>query len=144
MRCHRAQQGGGRPRSPRCGPIAPRWRCLRGLYQGRRVSLGHAQAQSQLGHRPGRSLPQRAQRRSQHHQEPVDPLMRFALAHPEQPPLYDLEGRGLQVDQEKQQTVLGRGQRTVLVGRVPSGDAWLAIETPKGHMGPKGRLKGRR
>jgi hypothetical protein len=70
--------------------------------------------------------------------------MRFALAHPEQPPLYDLEGIGLQVDEDQQQAVLGRGQRTVLVGRVSSGDAGLAIETPKGHMGLKGCLKGRR
>ena len=70
--------------------------------------------------------------------------MRCALAHPEQPPVYDLEGRGLQVDQEKQPTVLGRGHRTVLVGRVPSGEAWRAIETPTGPRGPKGRLTGRR
>ena len=29
----------------------------------------------------------------------MNPLMGFALAHPEQPPLHHLEGRGLQVDQ---------------------------------------------
>ena len=65
----------------------------------------------------------------------MNPLMRFALAHPEQPPLYDLEGIGLQVDQDKQQPILGRGQGTVLVGRVSPGGAPSSIEAPFGHMG---------
>ena len=49
----------------------------------------------QLRQGPGRGIPQRAQRRPQDHQEGMNPLMGFALAHPEQPPLHHLEGIGL-------------------------------------------------
>jgi hypothetical protein len=73
----------------------------------------------------------------------MNPLMGFALAHPEQPPLYYLEGVGLQVDQDKQQPLLRGRQRTVLVGRVPPGGARLPIETPVGHMSLERGLKGR-
>jgi hypothetical protein len=31
----------------------------------------------------------------------MNPLMRFALAHPEQPPLHHLEGIRLQVDEKR-------------------------------------------
>ncbi len=37
----------------------------------------------------------------------MNPLMGFALAHPEQPPLHDLERIGLQVDQDEQESILG-------------------------------------
>ena len=58
---------------------------------------------------PGGRIPQRAQRRPEDHQEDMNPLMRFALAHPAQPPLHHLEGIRLQVDEHKQQPILGRG-----------------------------------
>jgi hypothetical protein len=73
----------------------------------------------------------------------MNPLMGFALAHPEQPPLHDLEGVGFQVDQDKQQPILGGRQWTVLVGRIPPGGARLPIEAPFGHMGLERGLKGR-
>jgi hypothetical protein len=73
----------------------------------------------------------------------MNPLMGFALAHPEQPPLHHLERVGLQVDQEKQQPILRGRQRTVLVGRVAAGGTRLPIEAPVGHMGLERGLKGR-
>ena len=72
----------------------------------------------------------------------MNPLMRFALAHPEQPPLHHLEGIGLQVHQDKQQPILGGRQRTVRVGRVPPSGARLPIEAPVDHMGLERGLKG--
>jgi hypothetical protein len=72
----------------------------------------------------------------------MNPLMGFALAHPEQPPLHDLEGVGLQVDQDTEQPILGGRQRTVLVGGVSAGGAWLPIEAPVGHMSLERGLKG--
>ena len=68
--------------------------------------------------------------------------MGCALAHPEQPSLHHWEGRGLQGDQDTQQSVLGHGQRTVGVGRVATGRARLPIEAPVGHMGLERGLKG--
>ena len=73
----------------------------------------------------------------------MNPLMGLALPHPEQPPLYHLEGVSFQVDQDKQEPILRRRQRTVRVGRVPAGGAQLPIETPMGHVGLEGYLKGR-
>jgi hypothetical protein len=92
---------------------------------------------------PGRDIPEPAQRRPQHHQQGMNPRMGFALAHPEQPPLYDLEGRGLQVDQDQPEPILGRGERAVGVGRVATGRAWFPVEAPGGHVGLEGGLKGR-
>ena len=69
--------------------------------------------------------------------------MGCALAHPEQPPLHHLEGRGLQIDQDKQQAILGCRQGAVLGGRVPAGGARLPIEAPVDHMSGKRDLKGR-
>jgi len=73
----------------------------------------------------------------------MNPLMRFALAHPQQPPLHHLEGISLQVDQDTPQPILGGRQWTVLVGRVPTGRARLPVEAPVGHMGLERGLKGR-
>jgi hypothetical protein len=60
--------------------------------------------------------------------------MGFALAHPKQPPLHHLEGISFQVDQNKEQPILGCGQRTVRIGRVPAGGTRLPIEPPCDHM----------
>ena len=68
--------------------------------------------------------------------------MSLALAHPEQPSLDDLARIGLQVDQEKQQPILRRRQRTVLVSRVSPGRAWLPIEAPVGHVALERGLNG--
>jgi len=71
----------------------------------------------------------------------VNPLIRLALVHPEQPALYNLERVRLSVDQDTQQPILRRGQWTVLVGRIPAGRARLPIDTPLGHMGLERGLK---
>jgi len=71
----------------------------------------------------------------------MNPLMGFALAHPAQSPLHDLERISLQVGQEKQQPILGRGQRAVLAGGIPAGGAGPPIEAPLGHLGLEGGLK---
>jgi len=68
--------------------------------------------------------------------------MGLALAHAEQPSLDDLERIGLQIDQEKQQPILRRRQRTILVGRVPPGGARFPIEAPVGHVALERGLKG--
>jgi len=67
--------------------------------------------------------------------------MSLALAQAEQSSLDDLERRGLQIGQEKQQPILRRRQRTVLVGRVPPGRARLPIEAPVGHVALERGLK---
>jgi hypothetical protein len=68
--------------------------------------------------------------------------MGLALAHPEQPSLHHLERIRLQVDQDKQQPILRRRQRTVRIGRVPAGGARPPIEAPCGHMRFERGLKG--
>ena len=69
--------------------------------------------------------------------------MGLALAHPAQPPLHHVQRVGLQIDQDTQQPILGRRQRTGLIGGLPAGRARLPIEAPPGHMGLKGGLKRR-
>jgi hypothetical protein len=59
--------------------------------QRRRVGFGHATARRQLGHGAGGSISERVQRRLQDDQQTMNPLMGVARAHPEQPPLHDLE-----------------------------------------------------
>jgi hypothetical protein len=71
----------------------------------------------------------------------MNPLMGFALTHAEESSLHDLERIGLQIDEDKQEPILGRRQRAVAVGGVPTGGAWLSIETPCGQMGLEGGLK---
>jgi hypothetical protein len=71
----------------------------------------------------------------------MNPLMSLALAHPESPPLHDLERIGLQVDQDKEQPILRCGQGTVLISGVPPGGARLSIKTPGRHMGLEADLK---
>ena len=73
----------------------------------------------------------------------MNPLIRLALVHPEQPALYHLERVRLEVDEDTQQPILGRGQWPVLVGRLPTGRARLPIETPRGQMGLERALKRR-
>jgi hypothetical protein len=73
----------------------------------------------------------------------MNPLMGVALAHPEEPPLPHLEGVCLQVDEDQEQPLLGRGQRTVRRGRVAAGGTRPPIEAPCGHMRLECRVKRR-
>jgi hypothetical protein len=69
--------------------------------------------------------------------------MRLAWVHPAPPALDNLERVRLEGDSDQPQPILGRGQWTVLVGRLPTGRARLPIETPRGHMGLERALKRR-
>jgi hypothetical protein len=71
----------------------------------------------------------------------VNPLIGLALVYPEQPSLYHLEEISFQVGEDTQQPILGRRQRTGLIGGVPAGRARLPIKAPLGHMGLEGGLK---
>jgi hypothetical protein len=70
-------------------------------------------------------------------------LMGLALAHLEEPPLHDLERICLPIHQDEQQSILRRGEGTVLRGALTTGGARLPIKAPEGHMGLKGGLKRR-
>src|SRR5439155_2469042 len=77
-----------------------------------------------------------------HRQEDVKPLVGFALAHPEQAPMHDLEGRGFQVNQNEQQPIFRRRERAVLVYRQPAGGPACPIEAPRRHLRQERGLKG--
>jgi hypothetical protein len=65
------------------------------------------------------------------------------VAPPEEPPLHDLERRSLPRHQDAQQSILRRGEGTVLRGAITTRGARLPSEAPEGHMGLKGGRKGR-
>ena len=69
--------------------------------------------------------------------------MGLALAHPEPAPVHHVERIRFQGDQDTQQPIFRRGQRRVLLRRVPAGGARLPIEAPSGHMGLEHALKDR-
>jgi hypothetical protein len=122
----------------RCGRTR---RLLHRHNHGVGVDLGHSEALRECCHRPGGRISQRASRGLQHPQEDMNPLMSCALTPAEESSLHDLERRGLQIDEDTQEPILGRRQRAVAVGGVPTGGTWLSIETPYGQMGLEGGLK---
>ena len=77
---------------------------------GGRVGLRDAEPLRQGRQGAGGGIAEGAQRRQQRRQQDVNPLIGFALAHAEQPPLHHLEGVGLQVDQDKEQPIFGVGR----------------------------------
>ena len=50
---------------------------------------------------------------------------------------------GLEVDQNEEQAIFRRRERTVLVDRKPAGRPRFPVEAPRRHMGLECRLKGR-
>jgi hypothetical protein len=72
----------------------------------------------------------------------MNPLIGFALAHPEQTSLNHLQGIGLQVGQNKQQPVFRCRQGAVLIASKPAGSPGFPIETPRAHMRLERRFKG--
>ena len=74
---------------------------------------------------------------------PVNPLIRFALAHAEQASLHHLERVSLYIGQNKQKPVLWGRQGAVLIHAKLAGGPRFPIEAPGRHMGLEGRLKGR-
>src|SRR5690242_19771074 len=73
----------------------------------------------------------------------MDPLIGFALAHAEQPPLDHLDGVGLQVSEQKEQSIFRGCQRAGPIDREPAGGSRFAIEAPCRHMLLERRLEGR-
>ena len=72
----------------------------------------------------------------------MNPLISFALPHTEQAALHHLERIGFQVDQNEEQAIFRRRERTVLVHREPAGPRF-PIEAPRGEMRLERGLKGR-
>ena len=70
-------------------------------------------------------------------------MIGLALVHPKPPPLHHLAGRGVQGGQDTPQPILGRRQRTGLIGGRPASRARLPIAAPPGPMGLKGGRKRR-
>jgi hypothetical protein len=73
----------------------------------------------------------------------VDPLIGFALDHPEQAPVHHLEGVGLQVGENKQEPIFWRRQGAVLVHGKPARGPRLPIHAPRRHPGLERGLEGR-
>jgi len=72
----------------------------------------------------------------------VDPLIRFALNHPEQAPLHDLERIRFQVDQDEQEPIFRRRQGAVLVHGKPARGPRLSIHAPRRHTDLERGLEG--
>jgi hypothetical protein len=73
----------------------------------------------------------------------VNPLIRFALTHAKQTPVHHLERIGFQVDQNEEQAIFWRRERTVLVHREPAGGPGFPIEAPRRHVCLERGLEGR-
>jgi hypothetical protein len=72
----------------------------------------------------------------------VNPLIRFALDHPEQAPLDHLKRIGLQVGEDEEQPIFRRRQGAVLVdGKLARGPR-LPIHPPRRHPGLERGLEG--
>jgi hypothetical protein len=144
VRCqHGRKVGARRWRRSRCGQIDQRRWLPRRHNQGGGFRVGYPKTLGQRLQGPAGSVPQGAQSGLQSPKQHVNPLIGLALVDPEQPCLYHLGRRGLQIDQDKPQPSLGRRQRTRLIGGVPAGRVRLPIEAPVGHLGLRCGLKRR-
>jgi hypothetical protein len=72
----------------------------------------------------------------------MNPWRRLGLAYPEQAPVQHVCGMLLEVDQDKQQPVLRRQQRTVPTGRIASRLLATPVQGPVGHIVQERRPKG--
>jgi hypothetical protein len=113
------------------------WRDHRG-----RVGLCDAEPLGQGREGACGGIAEGAQRHQQHRQEDMDPLIRFALNHPEQAPLHDLERIRFQVDQDEQEPICPRRQGAVLVHGKPARGPRLPIHAPRRHTGVERGLEG--
>ena len=73
----------------------------------------------------------------------MDPLIGFALAHPEQAPLHHLEAVCLQVGEQEEQPVFRRREGAVFVDGKLAGGPRFPIEAPRRHPGLERWLEGR-
>jgi len=71
----------------------------------------------------------------------MNPLIGFALGHPEQAAMSHLQRVGLEIAQDKEQSILGGGQGTIRIGGIHAPGAPFAIQTPQAHMLLKGLFK---
>src|SRR3989442_14030458 len=73
----------------------------------------------------------------------MNPLIGFALDHPEQAPMHDLERIRFQVDQDEQEAIFRRWQEAVLVHAKLASGPRLPIHPPRRHTGVERGLEGR-
>jgi hypothetical protein len=93
--------------------------------------------------RAGRGVAEGTECRQQRRQEDVNPLIRFALNHPEQAPLHDLERIRFQGDQDEQEPIFWCREGAVLLDGKPTSGPWFPIHLPRRHMGLERILEGR-
>src|SRR5262249_27087066 len=135
-RCRHGQKGGVW-RDAGCWCLLPR------ANHGGGVSLRDTEPLREGREGASRGIAEGTERRQQRGQEDVNPLVRFALAHAEQAPVYHLEGIGFEGDQDEEQSIFRRRERTVLIHCEPAGGPRFAIEAPRGEMRLERRLKRR-
>jgi hypothetical protein len=97
---------------------------------------------SAVRERAGGGIAEGAQGRQQRWEEDVNPSIGFALHHPEQAPLHDLERLRFQGDQDKQEPIFRCRQGAVLVDGKPARGPRLPIHAPRRHPGVERRLEG--
>ncbi len=136
VRCRHGHKG-GRRRGSGTGDHG-RWRLRQRDDHGGCLSLRDAEPLGQGGQGAGRGIAEGAQRG----QENMDPLMRFALDHPEQAPVHHLEGVGLEGGEKKQEPIFWRRQGAVFVHGKLAGGPGLPIEAPRRPMRSERGLKG--
>src|SRR3954464_5507441 len=102
----RHEQKGGVLPSSGCGGWGKRR-----LLERRERSFRNSQLVRQSREGAGGGIAEAAERREQRWQQDMDPLVGFALAHAEQPPLDHLNGVGLQVGEQEEQPIFRRCQR---------------------------------
>src|SRR6266849_2420381 len=73
----------------------------------------------------------------------MNPLIRFALDHPEQAPLDHLKRRGLEVGENEEQAIFRRREGAVFVDGKPASGPGFPIHPPRRHPGVERGLEGR-
>jgi hypothetical protein len=73
----------------------------------------------------------------------MDPLIGFALDHPEQAPVHHLEGIGFEVGENKQEPIFRRREGAVFVHGKPARGPRLSIHAPRRHPGMERGLERR-
>src|SRR5712691_7955983 len=98
---------------------------------------------SAVRERAGGGIAEGAPGRQPRWEEDVKPSISFALHHPEQAPLHDLERIRFQGDQDEQKPSFRCRERTVLVHGKPASRPGFPIEPPHRHPGVERGLEGR-
>ena len=91
----------------------------------------------------GGGIAEAAERREQRRQQDMDPLVGFALAHAELPPLDHLNGVGLQVGEPEEQPIFRRCQRAGPINGEATAGSGFSIEPPRRHRVLERGLEGR-